>query len=295
MSFFSERFKNFGLRIVPDDPLFVYIFYVGVYMKVGFIGCGNMAKAMISGIIKSGQCKASDITAFDVYAAGLQAAAKDLGINAAQDNKHVARSADIIVLAVKPQFYENVITDIKDTVTEKSIIVTIAPGQTLKQLEQWFGKTVKTVRTMPNTPAMVSEGMTAVCCNKAVTEDELKTVRSLLNSFGKSEVVAEYMMDAVVAVSGSSPAYVFMLIEAMADAAVMGGMPRPAAYTFAAQAVLGSAKMVLETGKHPGELKDMVCSPAGTTIEAVRVLENAGFRSAVIEAMDACIERSRNM
>ena len=103
------------------------------------------------------------------------------------------------------------------------------------------------------------------------------------------------MMDAVVAVSGSSPAYVFMLIEAMADAAVMGGMPRPAAYTFAAQAVLGSAKMVLETGKHPGELKDMVCSPAGTTIEAVRVLENAGFRSAVIEAMDACIERSRNM
>lgn len=264
-------------------------------MKVGFIGCGNMAKAMISGIIKSGQCKASDIIAFDVYTAGLQAASKDLGINAAQDNKEVARSADIIVLAVKPQFYENVITDIKDTVSEKSVVVTIAPGQTLKQLEVWFGKTVKTVRTMPNTPAMVGEGMTAVCCNKAVTEDELKTVRSLLNSFGKTEVVAEYMMDAVVAVSGSSPAYVFMLIEAMADAAVMGGMPRSAAYTFAAQAVSGSAKMVLETGKHPGELKDMVCSPAGTTIEAVRVLENAGFRSAVIEAMDACIERSRNM
>ena len=264
-------------------------------MKVGFIGCGNMAKAMISGIIKSKLCAPKDIMAFDVYAAGLQAASNDLGITAAADNKSIARSADVIVLAVKPQFYETVITDIKDTLTANCVVVTIAPGKTLSQLETWFGKSVKLVRTMPNTPAMVGEGMTAVCANKAVGEDELKTVRALLDSFGKTEVVAEYMMDAVVAVAGSSPAYVFMLIEAMADAAVMGGIPRSSAYTFAAQAVLGSAKMVLETGKHPGDLKDMVCSPAGTTIEAVRVLERDGFRSSVIEAMDACIKKSKSL
>ena len=145
---------------------------------------------------------------------------------------------------------------------------------------------------MPNTPAMVGEGMTAACPNAQVTKEDLDCALSILSAFGKVEVVPERLMDVVVSVSGSSPAYVFMFIEAMADAAVADGMPRAQAYQFAAQAVYGSAKMVLETGKHPGELKDMVCSPAGTTIEAVRVLEEKGFRSAVIEAMKACTEIS---
>ena len=148
---------------------------------------------------------------------------------------------------------------------------------------------------MPNTPAMVGEGMTAVCPNEHLTEDEIAYVKSLLESFSRAEIVPERLMDVVTAVSGSSPAYVFMLIEAMADAAVSGGMPRKQAYQFAAQAVLGSAKMVLDTGKHPGELKDMVCSPAGTTIDAVKVLENEGMRSAVINAVCACVEKSREM
>ena len=148
---------------------------------------------------------------------------------------------------------------------------------------------------MPNTPAMVGEGMTAACASESVTSEELDHVKEILSAFGKVEVVTENLMDVVVSVSGSSPAYVFMLIEAMADAAVADGMPRAQAYQFAAQAVYGSAKMVLETGKHPGELKDMVCSPGGTTIEAVRVLEKEGLRSAVIEAMKACTEKSRNM
>lgn len=148
---------------------------------------------------------------------------------------------------------------------------------------------------MPNTPAMVGEGMTAATPNEHVTKEELDYACKILSAFGKVEVVAEHMMDAVVAVSGSSPAYVFMFIEAMADAAVAEGMPRAQAYKFAAQAVLGSAKMVLETGKHPGELKDMVCSPAGTTIEAVGVLEEHGFRSAVIDAMKACVDVAKEM
>ena len=137
--------------------------------------------------------------------------------------------------------------------------------------------------------------MTAMCPNKLMTEEETSYIRTLLESFGRVEEVPERLMDVVVSTSGSSPAYVYMLIEAMADAAVSGGMPRPQAYQFAAQAVMGSAKMVLETGKHPGELKDMVCSPAGTTIEAVRTLEKRGFRSAVIEAMKVCEEKSKTM
>ena len=175
------------------------------------------------------------------------------------------------------------------------MIISLAPGKTLAWLEEKFGKKLKIVRTMPNTPALVGEGMTAACPNAYVTEEEKNYALELLGSFGKVEVVPEYMIDAVVAVSGSSPAYVFMLIEAMADGAVAEGMPRNQAYKFAAQAVCGSARMVLETGKHPGELKDMVCSPAGTTIEAVRVLEEKGFRSAIIEAEKACADVSRNL
>ena len=148
---------------------------------------------------------------------------------------------------------------------------------------------------MPNTPALVGAGITGVCKNDLVSDAEFTYVLSLLGSFGLAEAVPEALMDAVVSVSGSSPAYVFMFIEAMADAAVADGMPRAQAYKFAAQAVMGSAKMVLDTGKHPGELKDMVCSPAGTTIEAVRVLEEKGFRSSVMEAMKACTAKAKGL
>lgn len=263
--------------------------------KLGFIGCGNMAKAIIGGILDSGLLKPEDIIASDVNRAALEKAQETLKITVSQSNTAVASGCEVLVLAVKPQFYLSVIEEISSSVAESTVVVTIAPGQTLKKLKEMFGRKVKLVRTMPNTPAMVCAGMTALCKNELVTEQEFEYVCSLLNCFGKTEEVAEYMMDAVVAVSGSSPAYVYMMIEAMADAAVMGGMPRDKAYTFAAQAVLGSAKMVLETGLHPGALKDMVCSPAGTTIEAVKVLEEKGFRSSIIDAMQACIDKSRTL
>ena len=254
-------------------------------MKLGFIGTGNMASAIMGGIIKNNVIPAEEIIGADLFAPGRERAQKEYGINVTADNKEVASKAETIILSVKPQFYASVIADIKDVVTDNQIIITIAPGKTLAWLAEQFGKEVKIVRTMPNTPAMVGEGMTAVCPNEHLTEDEIAYVKSLLESFSRAEIVPERLMDVVTAVSGSSPAYVFMLIEAMADAAVSGGMPRKQAYQFAAQAVLGSAKMVLDTGKHPGELKDMVCSPAGTTIEAVRTLEELGFRSSIIEAM----------
>ena len=264
-------------------------------MKLGFIGTGNMASAIMGGIIKNNVIPAEEIIGADLFAPGRERVQKEYGINVTADNKEVAQKAETIILSVKPQFYESVIADIKDVVTDKQIIITIAPGKTLAWLAEQFGKDVKIVRTMPNTPAMVGEGMTAVCPNEHLTEDEIAYVKSLLESFSRAEIVPERLMDVVTAVSGSSPAYVFMLIEAMADAAVSGGMPRKQAYQFAAQAVLGSAKMVLDTGKHPGELKDRVCSPAGTTIEAVRTLEELGFRSSIIEAMKVCEEMSRSL
>lgn len=264
-------------------------------MKIGFIGTGNMATAMMGGIIKNQIASAADIIGADPFAPGRDRVREKYGIQVTADNTEAVRNAEVVILSVKPQFYADVIAGIRDTVTDSHLIITIAPGKTLAWLEEQFGKPVKIVRTMPNTPAMVGEGMTGACKNAYVTDEEMEKALHILNGFGKAEMIPEHMMDAVVAVSGSSPAYVFMLIEAMADGAVSGGIPRAQAYKFAAQAVLGSAKMVLETGKHPGELKDMVCSPAGTTIEAVRVLEQMGFRSAVIEAMKKCEEVSRSL
>lgn len=260
-------------------------------MKIGFIGTGNMAGAIMSGLINKGIFQPDEIIGSDISGQGRQNAKDNYGICVTEDNREAA-SAEVLVLSVKPQFYADTIAEIRDSMTEKQLVITIAPGKTLKWLGEQFGKEMKIIRTMPNTPAMVGEGMTAACPNEFVTDEELGYALKILGAFGKVEIVPERIMDAVVAVSGSSPAYVFMLIEAMADAAVMEGMPRTQAYKFAAQAVYGSAKMVLETGKHPGELKDMVCSPAGTTIGAVRILEEKGFRSAVIEAMKACADIS---
>ena len=257
-------------------------------MIVGFIGGGNMASAIMGGIIRKGLVAPGEILAADL----VDNVSERFGVRYTSDNRKTAAEADILFLSVKPQVYPAVIAEIKDSTKEGQLIITIAPGKTLSWLKEQFGKDLPIVRTMPNTPAMVGEGMTAACPNEHVSEEQMESALSLLSSFGKVEVVPEHLMDVVTSVSGSSPAYVFMFIEAMADAAVADGMPRKQAYTFAAQAVLGSAKMALETGKHPGELKDMVCSPGGTTIEAVRVLEKEGFRSAVIEAMKACTEKS---
>jgi len=254
-------------------------------MKLGFIGCGNMAGAMLGGIIENKTYAPEEIIGADVFAPSREKVKEQYGITITADNKEVMKKADIIVLSVKPQFCEEVINDIKDEVREDQMFITIIPGKTLAWLEQTFGCPVKVVRTMPNTPAMIKEGMTGACSNEYVTEADMEHALAILKGFGKAEIVTENLMDIVTGVSGSSPAYVFMFVEAMADAAVAGGMPRNKAYQFAAQSVMGSAKLMLESGKHPGELKDMVCSPAGTTIGAVRVLEEKGFRSAVFEAV----------
>ena len=264
-------------------------------MKIGFIGCGNMASAMIGGILKKGIFTKEEIIVSNLTEEGSRRSREKLGVVTTMDNRQVAERAKIVVLAVKPQFYEKVLDEIKDVLTEEHIIVGIAPGKTLSWLEEKCGQPLKIVRLMPNTPAQVGEGMTGVCFNERISEEEKQEICAITDSFGCTEVVPERLMEGLSAVTGCSPAYVFMFLEAMADAAVHQGMPRKQAYRLAAQAVLGSAKMLLETGMHPGELKDMVCSPAGSTIEGVRTLEKSGFRSAVFEALCAAAEKGKKL
>lgn len=262
---------------------------------ITFIGGGNMASAMIGGILSSGLADKNQIIATDKMENARASLEERFQIHTSSDNKEAASKADILFLAVKPFVFPDVINDIKNAIKKDTLVISIAAGQTISAIETMFGTEIKLIRVMPNTPALVGEAMSALCPNPQVSEEELEQAVSIFNSFGKCEVISEGLMDAVVGISGSSPAYVYMFIEAMADAAVADGMPRAQAYKFAAQSVLGSAKMVLETGLHPGALKDMVCSPGGTTIEAVAVLEQEGLRNAVIKAQRACVQKSRDM
>ena len=264
-------------------------------MKYGFIGCGNMAAAIINGALAKGILAKEDILASVKTESSAKRIQETMGIACTTDNLSVASQADYLFLAVKPQFCEEVALEVRGKRKKGQVLVSIAAGKTLAWLKEKFGENEKIIRTMPNTPALVGEGITGVCPDDLVSREETDLVLELLNSFGKAAVVTEPILYIVGAVSGSSPAFVFMFIEALADGAVAEGMPRAQAYTFAAQSVLGSAKMVLETGLHPGALKDMVCSPGGTTIEGVNVLEKEGMRSAVMDAVRACIAKTKKL
>jgi len=261
--------------------------------KIGFIGCGNMGFALMSGLVKAG--KAERLICTDKNTNAEIKVITKLNICYIQSNKELAEKAKYIVLAVKPQFMDEVIEEIRDVVTENSVIISIAPVS-IEKIRKSFGKDLKYVRVMPNTPALIGEGMSVISFSDAeFTQEEKEIVKEIFSDCGKVEILDERHMDAVVGISGSSPAYVYMFIEAMADAGVKNGIPRDIAYKLAAQTVLGSAKMVLETGEHPAVLKDRVCSPGGTTIAAVAVLEEKGFRSAVIDAMEACYNKTVSM
>ncbi len=263
--------------------------------KIGIIGCGNMGRAMLSALLKSSDISNDDIIVSTKRENSAEKIRNDFKVKTTLVNSEVAEKSNILFLAVKPQFFKEVIEEIKDKINNDTIIISIAAGITISQIEEWFGKDIKLVRSMPNTPALVGEGMSAICPNKNITSDELNYVGKLYNSFGKYEILEEKDFHAFIALCGSSPAYVFMFIEAMADAGVKLGIPRAKAYKLVEQSVLGSAKLALETGKHPGVLKDEVCSPSGTTIDAVIDLERNGLRSTVISAVEKCAEKSKNM
>lgn len=262
--------------------------------KIGFIGMGNMGYAILKGLLKF--YNKEELIFTDVNADKMNQVTEETGVPHVDSNAECANSCKYLVLAVKPQYYQPVLQNIINVVTPKHIIISIAPGITIAQLKESLGIDRRIVRAMPNTPALVGEGMTGVSYNPAQFSDEEKaTIEEFFRSFGRVKMVEERLINAVACASGSSPAYVYMFIEALADSAVKYGLPRQDAYEMVAQTVLGSAKMVLETGMHPGALKDNVCSPGGTTIEGVSALEEYGFRNAIIKASDACYDKCKRL
>ncbi len=263
---------------------------------IGMIGTGNMGSAILRGVVDAGYIRSSLITAYDASAKKMRELEEDIpGVRLAQDCREVAENADLIIIAVKPIYVQNVIDEIRGVLNGKAVL-SIAAGWTVDMLSRALSGTGATyLRVMPNTPALVGEGMTALCDDSTFSKEDFEYAKGIFDSVGKTRILPERLFDGVVAISGSSPAYVYMLIEAMADAGVREGLPRVYAYEMAAQSVLGSALMVLSSGTHPAALKDAVCSPGGTTIEAVEELERKGFRAAVMDAMKACAEKSREM
>ena len=259
----------------------------------GIIGCGNMGGAILRAVVKSNLFSASDIIASDKNPDLCGKIQKELGVSAAPDNLAAAR-ADCLLLAVKPQFFQDMAAEIRPALREGTLILSIVAGYDLAMLRQTLGENVHLIRIMPNTPAMVGEGVLAACRGEAVTDAEWDFTMQLLSRMGMTAQVTENLMDAVTGVSGSSPAFVFLFMEALADAGVRGGLPRATAYQMAAQVLVGCGRLALETGMHPGQLKDMVTSPAGTTIEGVYALEKGGFRAAVMDAVDAAIQKSKS-
>lgn len=264
-------------------------------MKIGFIGTGNMGGAIIKGYLAVNPEKADSIYVYNHHVEKAQILTQELGVHNTESIKELVENTDIVVLAVKPNAFEQVMPQVAASVSVQKTLVSIAAGVSISYLEGFMLRGVGVIRVMPNTPSLVGEGMTSVSRNKSVCEEAFVQVMDLFSSIGSVQEIGESLIDTVVGVSGSSPAYAYMFIEALADGAVLEGMQRKQAYIFAAQAVLGAAKMVLETGLHPGELKDQVCSPGGTTIEAVRSLEKNKFRSSIIEAVHTCAEKSRSM
>ena len=259
-------------------------------MTIGFIGYGNMAQAMIKGMIVSESYKSKNIIVSD-----LSVKENTLGVNMTTNNQEVAGVADILILAVKPHQYETVIHEIKGHLKVNTLIVSIAAGLTISTLESYFDYPVKLVRTMPNTPAMIGVGMTAIIPNDQLAEKEIASVQQIFNSFGKTQRVDEALIDAVIVTSGSSPAYIYLMIEAMIQGGINEGMTREMATTFVCQAMIGATGMVMETGIRPHDLCEAVCSPNGTTIEAVNYLNSENFIEIVKAAMTVCAEKSRKM
>lgn len=256
-------------------------------MKIGIIGTGNMGGALMDAFA---HCSEHTMVAYNHGIEKLEAVCARTGAIPAKSAEEAATDCDLILLAVKPIAVPSVLHEIAPILTSKQLLVSIAVGLTVAFYEEILGSDKKIIRAMPNTPAAVQEGMTAFCFSRQVNTEDQQAVLSLFALAGGTAVLPERLMNTVSALTGSSPAYVYMFIEAMADAGCYGGIPRTEAYQLAAQAVLGAAKMVLESGKHPGQLKDEVCSPGGTTIRAVAELEQRGMRSSVIEAIKSCMD-----
>lgn len=265
----------------------------------GFLGAGRMATALARGFVRAGLARGDQLVAFDPLSAAAEAFAGATGGHALGSNRAVVEAAPVVFLAVKPQQAAEVLADIGPVCRDR-LLVSVAAGVSLDSLQAGLGAAaaaanVRLVRVMPNTPCLVGEGASGYALGPGATADDAALVERLLSSVGRAVVVPEKLLDAVTGLSGSGPAYVYLMIEALSDGGVRMGLPRDAALALAAQTVLGAARMVLETRQHPGALKDQVTSPGGTTIAGLQVLENAGVRGALMSAVEAATRRSHEL
>ena len=260
--------------------------------RLGVIGAGKMGSALIRGILKARVLSPDKMTVGDIDPGLLSALKKETGVKTTSNNLEVVKSGEIILLALKPDLIRPVLMEVKGHLTKEHLIVSIAAGVPIKAIEEAAGAEMRIIRVMPNTPALIGQGAAAFSPGKKATREDVEDVKAILEAVGFAVELSEKHLDAVTGLSGSGPAFVFMVIEALADGGVKMGLPRTVAMQLATQTVLGAAKLVLETKKHPGELKDQVASPGGTTIAGIAALERAGLRAAFIEAVEAATKRS---
>jgi pyrroline-5-carboxylate reductase len=263
--------------------------------KVGFVGAGNMGEALIKGLTEASLVPAEAIYATDVRLERMRELDRQYGIQVASSNPELVRQADVVILAVKPQIIEPVLREIAAAVTRRKLVISIAAGVSIAKLRSGLGKDARLIRVMPNTPALVLEGVTAIAKSDGLEPGDLDTAGEIFSAVGRVVVLDEELMDAVTGLSGSGPAYVAVVIESLADGGVRMGLDRITAMTLATQTVLGAAKLLLETGLHPGALKDMVSSPGGTSIAGIAALEEGGIRTTFIKAVERATQRSREL
>jgi pyrroline-5-carboxylate reductase len=263
--------------------------------KVGFLGSGNMGEAIIKGLLQTGLVPATSITATDVRADRLEQMAKQYGVRAAASNRELVDDSDVVILAVKPQIMSAVLKEIAASVHRGKLLISVAAGVPVSALRAALGVPARLIRVMPNAPALVLEGVTAIARSEGLDAGDLEMAQELFGAVGRVVALDEEALDAVTGLSGSGPAYVAIVIESLADGGVRMGLDRATAMTLATQTVLGSARLIIETGMHPAQLKDMVSSPGGTTIAGITALEEGGVRRAFISAVERATQRSREL
>jgi len=264
-------------------------------LNLGFLGAGKMATALAQGFVNAGLVAAKDISASDPFAAARDSFAREVGAKILASNAEVVKTAPVLILAVKPDQVAGVLAEIRDQFSERHLLISIAAGVTLAKMEAALPAGARVVRVMPNTPALVGASASAFALGKTASPSDAELVQKLLSAVGVALQVKEGLLDAVTGLSGSGPAYVYQFIEALSDGGVASGLPRDIATKLAAQTVFGAAKMVLETGQHPGALKDQVTSPGGTTIEGIHELEKGKLRGTVMSAVRAATEKSKKL
>lgn len=263
--------------------------------KIVFLGAGNMAEALVAGIVKGNLSTPEFVLATDISPARLDILKDRYEIQVGDQNLDAVLWADIIILCVKPQIINNVLAEIQSSLSEKQLVISVAAGVSISRIQDTIGQSIPLVRAMPNTPAVIQEGVTALAGCRGLSLEQLSVAQKIFESVGQVVVVDETLMDAVTGLSGSGPAYVYLAIEALIDGGVRVGLPRTIAHVLAVQTVLGAAKMVKETNEHPALLKDRVTSPGGTTIAGVQRLEEGGLRATLIDAVEAATHRSREL